>query len=458
MTRRALLTVASLALLFAGAAPAPAGDADPKQMKEYLALCDEWAAAKDDDAKLAVEAKAAALAPLPAEAVAPIAERLFDLAGKTGPKLKTSGRSYLYDEKTKKGFYMVAVAPKKRSGLLISMHGGGEGQGDAGSAHGTWSGATGNGMTVISPEVMTKVSSAWNEEPEERMVLELIEAAKRTWDIDTNRIYLAGHSMGGDGSWMIGGRNADLFAGCAPLAGSVMPYMKPGAVNKRPTPISQYAGFMEGVLPNLMHLHYYICHSADDLNEAIHPDDLATAHLKRLQALFPGKYDFHYDRADGLGHGLPKGGVKPILEWLEKKTRTTYPDEVVWETWWKWKRQMYWLYHPEPLEAWRFHAKVTGPNHVDVTATTKPLPGRENPKAIDLTILCSPKMFDIAKPLKVTSGKEVLFEGMVPRTMWSLLVSVARRNDPAQWFEGHVTVTVPRSVWRDLWDGVETPR
>src|SRR5262245_16478052 len=220
------------------AAPSRAAD-DPavaKRVAECLAICEEWAAADTDEAKLAVEARAAKLPPLPAEAVAPIAARLFELAGKTGPKLKKSGSAYFYSEKEKLGLYMVAPAAKKHGGLLIAMHGGGEDQGDAGSAFGIWSGATAQNMTVIAPEVMKKVSSAWNEEPEERMVLEMIEAAKRTWDIDTNHVYLAGHSMGGDGSWMIGGRNADLFAGCSPLAGSVMPYMKPGTRNKRATP------------------------------------------------------------------------------------------------------------------------------------------------------------------------------------------------------------------------------
>ena len=427
----------------------PAGES---ASKDALAICDEWMAAPDDATKLAVEAKAATLPPLPPADVAAISERLFVRAAKTGPKLKKSGTNYFYDEKSKKGLYMVAPSAKKRGGLLISMHGGGENQGDAGGAHGVWATATGNGMTVISPEVMTKVGSAWNEEPEERMVLELIEAAKRTWDIDTNRIYLAGHSMGGDGSWMIGGRNADLFAGCAPLAGSVMPYMKAGVKNKRATPVSSYEGLMEGVIPNLMHLHYYICHSADDENEAIHPDDIATGYLKRLQTLFPGRYDFHYERVNGIGHALPTGGVKPILEWLAKKERTTYPPEVVWETWWKWKRQMYWLHHPGPADSWRFHAKIVEPNHVEVSATTKPVAGRDAPKTLELTLLASPKLFDFDKPLRVTCGNDVLFDGPIPRTLWSLLVSIGRRNDPAQWFEGHVTVTIPRKPWNDLWD------
>jgi hypothetical protein len=446
---------AALALVVALAAAPSSAREDPavaQRVAECLAVCDEWAAAADDAAKLAVEARAAKLAPLPAEAVAPVAARLFEIAAKTGPKLKKSGSAYFYDEKTKRGLYMVAPSGKKKGGLLVAMHGGGEGQGDAGGAFGVWSGATSQGMSVIAPEVMKKVSSAWNEEPEERMVLELIEAAKRTWDIDTNHVYLAGHSMGGDGSWMIGGRNADLFAGCAPLAGSVMPYMKPGAVNKRPTPMASYEGLMEGVLPNLMHLPYWIHHSADDENEAIHPDDIATGRLKTLQQRFPGRYEFHYERVDGIKHALPKGGVKPTLEWLAKRQRVTYPTEVVWETWWKWKRQMYWLHHPAPLEAWRFHAKIVMPNSVEISATTKPLPGRENPKSLELTILCSPKLFDMDKPLRVVCGESVVFEGAIPRTLWSLLVSVGRRNDPAQWFEGHVTVTVPRSVWSDLWD------
>jgi predicted esterase len=389
--------------------------------------------------------------------VKPVADRLFELCAKTGRKIDLKG-GYFYDKKEKLGRYIVGPPPKKRCGLMITMHGGGEGQGDAGQGFGVFGSATGHGFAVISPEVMKKVSSAWNEEPEEKMVLEMIEAAKRTWDVDTNRIVLSGHSMGGDGSWMIGGRNADLFAGCAPLAGSVMPYMKEGSKNKRHTPVADYLGLMEGVLPNLMHVPYYICHSDDDENEAIHPDDIATGRLKQLRALFPGKYEFKYDRITGNGHGLPPSGVKPINEWLAAKTRVTYPPEVVWETWWKWKRQMYWLYQDGHEDAWRYRAKVVEPNHVEVSGTTKPAQGRENPKTMELTILCSPKMFDFDKPLKVTCGKDTLFEGPIPRTMWSLLVTVGRRNDPNQWFEGHVSVTMPRKMWKDLWDEEQTPR
>src|SRR5262245_31697317 len=119
--------LAAAALLTSlAAAPSRADDADAARVAECVAICDEWAAAPDDAARLAVEARAAKLPPLPAGAVQPVAARLFEIAAKTGPKLKKSGSGYFYDEKEKRGLYMVAPSGKKHGGLLIAMHGGGE--------------------------------------------------------------------------------------------------------------------------------------------------------------------------------------------------------------------------------------------------------------------------------------------------------------------------------------------
>jgi hypothetical protein len=450
---------AALLCLTVCAAPVFSEDEAPDkaQLAAYVKTLEAYAKSEDPDERTWFEMEAEKEPPLPPGMVQPLADAFFPLLRKHGRKLKKSGTNYFYDKKTKKGLYLVSPG-KKGGGLLISMHGGGEGSGSAGSAHGIWGSAKGNGFTVISPEVMRKVSSAWNEPKEEQMVLEIIEAAKRTFQIDTDRICLAGHSMGGDGSWMIGGRNADLFAACAPLAGSVMPYMVGAAKNRMETPLSDYQGLMEGVIPNLMWLPYHIHHSDDDRNEAVHPDDIATGYLKRLQKRWPTRYVHTYDRVTGIQHSLPSNGVKPIIKWLAKQRRKTYPREVIWETWWKTKNQMYWLYHPDPRDAWRFHARFEGTgisNHIEVSATTKPVQGRKEPKEVELTLLLSPKMVDFSKPLRVTCGEQVLFEGPIHRTLWALLTSIGRRNDPKQWFEGHVKVTIPRHFWKDLWDEEE---
>jgi pimeloyl-ACP methyl ester carboxylesterase len=458
-----LLPAALLApLLLLGGTAAAEGPAAP-DLKAMEALAAEWFQAPEGQARLDVEEKARAFPPIPEDAVKPLSEKLFALAKKNGLRLSLKTRATLYpppkDKKPKDvkepelGLYLVA-GPKPKGGLLIAMHGGGENQGDADSAMGQFGGATAFGLTVISPQAYPLVGSAWNEPGMERFIVDLIDAARRTLDVDPDRVYLAGHSMGGDGSWMLGGRHADRLAGAAPLAGSVMPYMKAGKLNRRETPLSDYESLSEGVLPNIMHLPYWIYHSDDDLNEAVHPDDIAVGFLKKLQAKFPGMYPFHYDRVTGMAHALPKGGVKPILKFLTDHERTAYPDEVAWETCLAWKDQMYWL-HSRGHRAgwvWRWHAKIVEPNHVEVTGTTSLRGSSTTPTDLGLTLLLSPKLFDFSKPLKVTSRGAVLFEGPVTRSFWAMLVSIAPRNDPGLWFEGHVSVKVPRGRWWDFWD------
>ena len=113
---------------------------------------------------------------------------------------------------------------------------------------------------------------------------------------------------------------------------------------------------------------------------------------------------------------------------------------------------MYWLYQAAPLDSWRFTAAVTAENTVDVAATSKPFDGRPKTPEMELTLLLSPKMFDLTKPMKVTHGNEVLFEGAVAPSLWAVLTSIARRNDREEWFESAVTVKVPRRMWRDFWE------
>ncbi|HZV11905.1 MAG TPA: prolyl oligopeptidase family serine peptidase, partial [Candidatus Kapabacteria bacterium] len=49
--------------------------------------------------------------------------------------------------------------------------------------------------------------------------LEVLADARRRFAIDTNRIWLDGHSMGGHGTWSVGIHHPDLFASLAPSAG-----------------------------------------------------------------------------------------------------------------------------------------------------------------------------------------------------------------------------------------------
>ena len=43
--------------------------------------------------------------------------------------------------------------------------------------------------------------------------------AKEKFNIDEDRIYLKGESMGGGGTWYVGTRHPDIFAAIAPVYG-----------------------------------------------------------------------------------------------------------------------------------------------------------------------------------------------------------------------------------------------
>jgi dienelactone hydrolase len=64
----------------------------------------------------------------------------------------------------------------------------------------------------------------------EKDVMHVLDLMKQNYKIDPNRIYLAGHSMGGSGTWYLGPRYSNIWAALAPFAGrgepSTMTQMK----------------------------------------------------------------------------------------------------------------------------------------------------------------------------------------------------------------------------------------
>ncbi len=54
----------------------------------------------------------------------------------------------------------------------------------------------------------------------EQDVMDVLNLMKSHFSIDASRVYLGGHSMGGGGTWRIGLKYADRFAGLIPIAGT----------------------------------------------------------------------------------------------------------------------------------------------------------------------------------------------------------------------------------------------
>jgi poly(3-hydroxybutyrate) depolymerase len=57
----------------------------------------------------------------------------------------------------------------------------------------------------------------------EQDVMQVLQLVRQQYKIDENRIYLAGHSMGGIGTWKIAAKYPDIWAAIAPFAGNGVP-------------------------------------------------------------------------------------------------------------------------------------------------------------------------------------------------------------------------------------------
>lgn len=109
----------------------------------------------------------------------------------------------------------------KPSPLYIYLHG----RGDTDLGLGWIGGQTRangevDGPTYIQLQVFGRANNSFRY-PGEVDVLEALAAVRKNYNIDSDRIVLAGFSMGGAGAWQIGLRNPDMFAGLSINAGVI---------------------------------------------------------------------------------------------------------------------------------------------------------------------------------------------------------------------------------------------
>lgn len=134
--------------------------------------------------------------------------------------------------------------------------------------------------------------------------LEAMDAVKKRYAIDENRIYLTGHSMGGHGTWHIGSLFPDQFAAIGPSAGwiSFWTYRFRGLnlvdtskvrkmIRRSTTPSETYLH-----LENYKQMGVYVLHGSDDDNV---PVDQARSMVEQLSKIHK---DFVYHEQKGARH------------------------------------------------------------------------------------------------------------------------------------------------------------
>jgi poly(3-hydroxybutyrate) depolymerase len=86
----------------------------------------------------------------------------------------------------------------------------------------------------------------------EQDVIDVLNLMKSHLSIDTSRVYLGGHSMGGGGTWRIGLKYSDRFAGLIPIAGSstaLVPGLEASLKSARKLPVMMVCGVKDALIP-----------------------------------------------------------------------------------------------------------------------------------------------------------------------------------------------------------------
>lgn len=95
---------------------------------------------------------------------------------------------------------------------------------------------------VVSPQCPTGVW--WNDKLD--VLINLLDEIEAQYDVDAERVYLTGLSMGGFGTWALASKYPDRFAAAAPICGGGMMIMVPSLADM---PIWAFHGAKDRVVP-----------------------------------------------------------------------------------------------------------------------------------------------------------------------------------------------------------------
>ncbi len=398
----------------------PTGSEQKKLLRAFFELDPRSAEAADEGRKILAHLdRLPALSPRQAR---DWRKKILKQAAKGRRLDKKNLRSWLW-EKEKKGLYIIGGETKKPRGLLVAMHGGGAGSGSAQSAYGAYSAAAKKlGLLAVFPEVLKRTEHGWTDSGTEEFVLDLTAAARRTWKIDPDRVFFAGHSMGGYGTWTLGAHHADWVAALAPAAGAPTP------IFSRET--RKVIDVVEGVIPNLRNVLIVVYQSDDDPRVGPEPNRMAVKKLAAAQERWGG-YHHEYWEVSGRGHASPPGGTIAHLQKIVGNRRDPCPKKIVWQPTLPWKRQFYWLWWEQPVPEALVVAEVDQKkNRIRVEC---------DHDAATLSVLLDDRLVDMSKEVVVELGGKEVFRGVPERRLTTILLTGVG-NDPGLVFEARVAV------------------
>ncbi len=277
------------------------------------------------------------------------------------------------------------------------------------------------GTILIAPAWLRPGQTAYEYSAREHaLVLAALRTAVRAFSVDTDRVVLSGHSLGGNAAWDVALAHPDLWAGLvliAPTAGCYVTHYWPNAER---LPLYVVGGELDRscVQQNAIDLDRY----------------------------FKKSFDATYVEYRGRGHEHFSDDIIRIFDWMGRKRRTFFPPEFDAVTLRPWDRFFWWveLENAPPRtvvlpEAW---PPPTGTRPLSIEAKK----GASNSLTVRsgagrTRVWLSPELVDFAEPLTVTVDGKRIHRGPIVADERVLLEDLRLRGDRQHPFQAVVEAT-----------------
>jgi predicted esterase len=286
------------------------------------------------------------------------------------------------------------------------------------------------GYVVLAPKWQKPYQSEYEFTAREHAaVLYCLRHAIKRFSIDTDKVFLTGHSIGGNAAWDIGVAHPDLWAGVIPIVARAGKYIHHYSENARRLPWYFVGGELDG---NWLR-------DEENVREF-------DRYLRRAN------YDCTIVEYRGRGHEHFQDEIQRIFDWMDLRshTRNMFPREIGRPSFQEgvaamrpWDDFFWWLelgaiprpsivypaeWPPERgTRAIEAYARVLENNRISVTA-----------RCGEVTVWLSPRTIDFARPNGVRiNGDEIRAE--IAPDLQLLLEDVRRRGDRQNPFWAQVT-------------------
>lgn len=174
------------------------------------------------------------------------------------------------------------------------------------------------GYIVVAPAWASDSQKRYQYSAEEHTaVLDCLRDACRRFSIDTDRVFLSGHSMGGDAAWDMGLAHPDLWAGVIPIVAKSDRYCSLYWPNAERVP------------------YYFVCGELDGNKLA--------ENARELDRYLNKGYNCTVVEYEGRGHELFSDEIQRLFDWMSRFRRNFFPHEFTTRTMRRWDNFFWWV-------------------------------------------------------------------------------------------------------------------